>query len=143
VIPDDYAGMARVGVEGGIAVAGGENLHTIHEFQLAFDHGRLDYPEPDASNIGGVTGWLKVAKMCEARNLPVCSHGMQELHVSLLAAVHNAGWMEVHSFPIDRYTVAGPVRPTESGGRARAPDTVGTGVEFDMSLLAPFEVPLR
>ena len=67
---------------------------------------------------------------------------MQELHVSLLAAVRNAGWMEVHSFPIDRYALAGPVRPSERRGRARAPDTVGIGVEFDMSRLAPFEVHL-
>lgn len=52
--------------------------------------------------------------------------------------------MEVHSFPIDRYTVAGPVRPGEGlGGRVRAPETAGTGVVFDFERLAPFEVLLR
>eukprot|EP00041_Stephanoeca_diplocostata_P019012 m.403233 g.403233 ORF g.403233 m.403233 type:complete len:464 (+) comp21191_c1_seq30:106-1497(+) len=134
-IPDDLAGTRRVGVEGGIAVAGGENLHTIHEFAHAINYGRLDYPQPDPSNIGGITGWLKVATLCEAHNLPVCSHGMQELTVSLLAAVANAGWMEVHSFPIDQYTKAGPVQAVN--GFAHAPDVFGTGVEFVpcMSLL--------
>lgn len=59
-IPDDFVGTARVGREGGIAVAGGENLHTLDEFAHAIRLGAIDYPQPDASNIGGVTGWLKV-----------------------------------------------------------------------------------
>lgn len=41
---------------------------------------------------------MKVATLAQAFNLPVCSHGMQELHVSLLAAVPNQGWLEVSLF---------------------------------------------
>jgi L-alanine-DL-glutamate epimerase-like enolase superfamily enzyme len=52
VIPDDIIGTKRVGVEGGILIAGGENLHTLGEFTHAITMGRLDYPQPDASNIG-------------------------------------------------------------------------------------------
>jgi L-alanine-DL-glutamate epimerase-like enolase superfamily enzyme len=89
---------------------------------------------------GGITGWLKVATLCEAHNLPVSSHGMQELHVSLLAAVPNAGWMEVHSFPIDRYTEAGVVSATD--GYVTPPDVPGTGVTFLWDRLAPHEVKL-
>jgi len=84
-----------------------------------------------------VTGWVKVANLAQALNLPVCSHGMQELHVSLMSAMPNSGWMEVHSFPIDQYTTR-PLRIDPETGRALAPDTPGVGVVFDFAKLQPF-----
>ncbi|KXI28813.1 mandelate racemase/muconate lactonizing enzyme family protein [Paraglaciecola hydrolytica] len=133
-IPDDYLGYADIADAINIPLAMGENLHTIHEFEYAFAQSKLGFVQPDASNIGGITGFLQVAALAKQHNLPLCSHGMHELHVSLLASQAHAGYLEVHSFPIDHYTTH-PIKLDK--GLAVAPDMPGTGVIFDDALLAP------
>ena len=136
-IPDDVPGHARIVRDGGLPVAAGENLHTLGEFHALIAAGGVTFPEPDLSNCGGISVWLKVARVAEAANLPVTSHGVHDLHVHLLAAVPNASYLEVHGFGLERF-MAQPLEIVD--GRAQAPERPGHGVELDWAALEALRV---
>ena len=131
-IPDDVPGHARIVREGGLPIAAGENLHTLYEFRALIAAGGVTFPEPDVTNCGGITAFLKICHLAEAFNLPVTSHGAHDVTVHLLAAVSNRSYLEAHGFGLDRY-IAEPLRI--DGGAAVAPDRPGHGVEFDWKSL--------
>ena len=119
-------------LEGGVPIATGENLHTLHEFTQMIAAGGVTFPEPDVTNCGGITVFMKVAHLAEAFNLPLTSHGAHDLTVHLLAAAPNRSYLEVHGFGLDRY-IERPIVISE--GNALAPDTPGHGVSFDWAAL--------
>ena len=98
----------------------------------------MAFPEPDVSNIGGISAWMRVARLAEAHHLPVTSHGVHELHVHLLAAVPNASYLEIHGFATERF-VRQP--PRFVAGAAIPPDRPGHGVELDTEALEPYRHP--
>lgn len=131
-IPDDTDGHVRIVRDGGQPIAGGENLHTLYEFQKVITAGAVAYPEPDVSNCGGYTVFRKICALAEAHNLPVTSHGVHDLTVHALAAAPNRTYMEAHGFGLDDYMTE-PVRI--SGGVAIAGERPGHGVELDFDAL--------
>ncbi len=136
-IPDDVAGHVRIVREGGVPIATGENLHTLHEFTQMIAAGGVTFPEPDVTNCGGITVFMKVAHLAEAHNLPLTSHGAHDLTVSLLAATPNRSYLEVHGFGLDRYIVQ-PMPIVE--GKALVSERPGHGVAFDWDALAKTRV---
>lgn len=97
--PDDYEGYARIAQATTIPIAMGENLHTIYEHELALKLGRISYPIPDCSNICGITGFVKVAKLADTYHLPVSSHGMQELHVNFAGRAEKSRTAGISQLP--------------------------------------------
>jgi L-alanine-DL-glutamate epimerase-like enolase superfamily enzyme len=134
ISPDDVAGHARIVRDGGVPIAAGENLRTIWDFRHLIASGGVSYPEPDVTNCGGVTSFMKIAHLAEAFNLPVTSHGAHDITVHLLAAAPNRSYLEAHGFGLDRY-IAAPLIIED--GCAIAPDRPGHGIEFDWKNLEP------
>ncbi|MGH7949602.1 MAG: mandelate racemase/muconate lactonizing enzyme family protein [Candidatus Binataceae bacterium] len=131
-IPDDIEGHVRIVREGGLPVATGENLHTLYEFANMIRAGGVTFPEPDVTNCGGVTVFMKVAHLAESMNLPVTSHGAHDITVHLLAAAPNRSYLEAHGFGLERF-VSPHLRIED--GFAIAPETPGHGLSFDWKAL--------
>ena len=127
-IPDDIPGHVRIVREGGLPIAAGENLHTLYEFRALIAAGGVTFPEPDVTNCGGITTFMKICHLAEAFNLPVTSHGAHDITVHLLGAAPNRSYLEAHGFGLDHY-IAEPLRLED--GFAIAPDRPGHGLEFD------------
>lgn len=131
-IPDDVEGHRRIVREGGLPIATGENLHTLYEFKQMIARGGVTFPEADVTNCGGVTAFVKIAHLAEAFNLPITSHGAHDITVSLLAAVPNRSYLEVHGFGLERFLTA-PLAMQD--GFAIAPEQPGHGIGFDWPAL--------
>ena len=130
--PDDIAANARVLREGGLPVATGENFRSLWEFKNFIAGEAVSFPEPDVTNCGGVTPFIKIARLAEAFGLPVTSHGAHDITVHLLAACPNMSYLEAHGFGLDDY-IAEPLEIRD--GFAIAPDRPGHGVTFDWDAL--------
>jgi L-alanine-DL-glutamate epimerase-like enolase superfamily enzyme len=132
-IPDDIPGHRRILAQGGVPIAAGENLRTLWEFKNYIVSDAVSYPEPDVTNCGGVTSFMKIARLAEAFNLPVTSHGAHDVTVHLLAACPNRSYLEAHGFGLDRY-IEHPLILEQ--GMAISPMRPGHGISFDWNALA-------
>ena len=122
-IPDDVLGHARIVREGGLPVATGENLHTLYEFAQMIHAGGVTFPEPDVTNCGGVTVFMKVARLAEAYNLPVTSHGAHDITVHLAgrrAQPLLSRSARLRARPLHRAAAADPGRVRRCAGPPRA-----------------------
>jgi L-alanine-DL-glutamate epimerase-like enolase superfamily enzyme len=137
VIPEDYQGHARVAKEGGIPIASGENLRSLWDFKQLISCAGASFPEPDVTNCGGVTAFMKIARLAEAYNLPVTSHGAHDITVQLLAACPNRSYLEAHGFGLEAYMTEPFVL---KDGKAIASNRPGHGVDFDWGKLAAIRV---
>ena len=101
-IPDDYAAYGRIRKEAGLALAQGENLHTIYEFKQAIASSGVDFPQPDASNIGGITGWIKVASVRSSALLLSLAHWSWLCNLVSLGCLHLCGQLLQQRSPLKR-----------------------------------------
>jgi len=128
---DDYQGLARVTDALATPVAGGEYLYGPAPFRQMLEARSVDIVMIDLMRAGGVTGWLKIAGMAEAFNLPVVSHLVPEIHVHLIAAIPNGLTVEYMPWTFKLFEEV----PVPEKGELAVPRKPGLGLKFDEAAL--------
>lgn len=85
VSSDDLPGLRllRDRAPAGMDIAAGEYGYEMGYFERMLAAGAVDVLQADATRCGGITGFLKVAALCEAHHLPLSAHTAPSLHTHL------------------------------------------------------------
>ncbi|HVL59509.1 MAG TPA: enolase C-terminal domain-like protein [Burkholderiaceae bacterium] len=133
---DDFDGYSRVRAASVCPIQMGENWWGPNEMAASLRAGASDLGMPDAMKIGGVTGWLQAAALAQSAGMPISTHLFPEVSVHLMSATPTRHWLEYVDWasPI----LAQPM--TIEGGKARIPESPGTGIEWDEQAVTRFLV---
>jgi mandelate racemase len=133
---DDYAGHARIAAAVKTPIQLGESWWGPQDMEKSIAARASDHVTLDAMKIGGITGWLRAARLAEEAGLPTSSHTFPEISAHLLAVTPTRHLLEYldHAAPI----LAQPLEITD--GHARIPDRPGIGLEWDEAAVGRYEV---
>ncbi|RKR03452.1 L-alanine-DL-glutamate epimerase-like enolase superfamily enzyme [Kushneria sinocarnis] len=83
VSSDDPEGLKllRDRCPGGIEISTGEYGYDLPYFRHLLEGQRVDVLQADATRCGGITGFLDVAALCDAWNIPLSSHTAPAVHL--------------------------------------------------------------
>ncbi|HVU32072.1 MAG TPA: enolase C-terminal domain-like protein [Opitutaceae bacterium] len=81
--PSDLAGLRelRERAPAPLEIADGEYGYGLAYFRRLLEAQAIDVVQADATRCGGITGFMKVAALCEAWSLPLSSHCAPALHL--------------------------------------------------------------
>lgn len=130
--PEDLGGLRflRGRVPAKLEIAEGEYGADLAYFRRLLEADAADVVMPDATRCGGITGFLKVATLCETWGVPLSSHCAPALHLHLgcaVAGMRHAEYFHDHA-RIERELFDGAVEPADGVLR---PDLTRPGLGLD------------
>lgn len=133
---EDLKGHSRLSSNLEIALAGGETLFTLAEFQAYLDQNALAVIQPDITRIGGITPFLKVASLCDLAKRPISPHLLPEIAVHLACGI--PGVQSVEFMPWLFPLFQNP--PRIESGQLVPPPGPGLGLELNSEAVTRFQV---
>ena len=146
LLPDDYAGYARLSAASTLRIAAGEEEGGRRDFVRLMDEGQIDVVQVDLTRCGGFTEAVKIASLAADRGLPVVNHGFTT-YLNVAAALHflasipnTLGLLEfvVEEGTTLRHHLTESIRAVD--GRVAVPDAPGLGLAIHEEGLARFRV---
>ena len=146
LLPDDYAGYAKLAAASPLRIAAGEEESERRSFVQLMDVGRIDVVQVDLTRCGGLTEAMKIASLAADRGIPVVNHGFTTfLNIAaalhFLASIPNAlGLLEfvVEEATALRHHVTEPIRAVD--GRVAVPEAPGLGLDVSAAGIERFRV---
>jgi L-alanine-DL-glutamate epimerase-like enolase superfamily enzyme len=120
----DVAGHAQLAAALDTPIASGEMLTSVLEHERMIDGGAVDFLQPDAPRIGGITQFLRVLTLADQRGLSMAPHFAMEIHVHLSAAYPGQTWVEHFEWLEPLFEERIEIRD----GRMQVPDRPGLGL---------------
>lgn len=133
---DDYPTQAALTAKLRTPVQVGETWWHWRVAERAMAMRASDYIMPDLLRIGGITGWLRVARAAAAHGIPMSSHLSPEYSAHALAATPTAHWLEFMDWGQD--LLAEPLVPR--AGMTALPTTPGAGIAWNEAVVGRYEV---
>ncbi|WBO20724.1 L-talarate/galactarate dehydratase [Sphingomonas abietis] len=90
----DAVGHAQLAAAMDTPIASGEMLASAGEHLELIRLDSVDFIQPDAPRVGGITQFLKIMTMAEQKHMKLAPHFFMELHVHLAAAYPHDSWVE-------------------------------------------------
>ncbi len=96
VSSDNLAGLHQIrnASPAGLNIAAGEYGYTAWYFERMITAGAVDVQQADATRCQGISGFLEVAALCWAHNMPLSAHCGPSQHLHVCCAVPRAVHME-------------------------------------------------
>jgi L-alanine-DL-glutamate epimerase-like enolase superfamily enzyme len=90
----DVEGHAMLAAQLDTPIASGEMLTSVAEHAELIAHNAVDFIQPDAGRVGGITQFLKISAAAEQKYLKLAPHFAMEIHLHLAAAYPHEAWVE-------------------------------------------------
>ena len=135
---DDWQGNARIAAAVETPVRNGENFYGPEGAAQAIEAKALDYLMPDVERIGGVTGWMRAARIAEEAKIPVSSYLFPEFSSHLLAATPAAHWLEFTDWSAP--LLENPV--TVTNGHGHVSDAPSAGIAWNEDAVEKYSVAI-
>ncbi|WP_245287915.1 mandelate racemase/muconate lactonizing enzyme family protein [Bradyrhizobium sp. Ec3.3] len=119
----DYEGHAALATELATPIATGEMLTSVDEHYELIRHNSVDFIQPDAPRVGGITPFLKILALADHKKLQLAPHYCMEIHLHLTAAYGREPWVEHFEWSEAMFNETLEVR----NGRMIVPNRPGLG----------------
>ena len=95
LVADDLAALGRLHDAGlGVPIAVGENVYTTYQYRALLASGAADVVQPNVVRVGGITPFLRIARLAATASVPVAPHLLPDVSGQLAMCLPLATMVE-------------------------------------------------